>query len=187
MKLKQTTLDFDFPEAEVDPVHKNVTPEVTVVAEPQAEPIEVNLPKSAPVSMEVAPAKKSNRGRLRLDVSSESLGPVNVPDDEELFSKSYYSMGVVAEMFNVNHSLLRFWENEFDVLKPKKNPKGNRLFRPEDVKNIKLIYHLLRERKYTIEGAKEYLKSSKLAEKKFEVIESLKDLKAFLNGIKASL
>jgi DNA-binding transcriptional MerR regulator len=74
-------------------------------------------------------------------------------------------MGAVTEMFNVNHSLLRFWENEFDILKPKKNPKGNRLFRPEDVKNIKLIYHLLRERKYTIEGAKEYLKSSKLAEK----------------------
>ena len=187
MKLKQTTLDFDFPEAEVEPVNKNTRPEVSVVAEPPSEPIEVNLPQPEPVAMEVIPAKKSTRGRMRLDVSSESLGPVNVPDDEELFSKSYYSMGVVAEMFNVNHSLLRFWENEFDVLKPKKNPKGNRLFRPEDVKNIKLIYHLLRERKYTIEGAKEYLKSSKLAEKKFEIIESLKDLKAFLNGIKASL
>jgi hypothetical protein len=93
MKLKQTTLDFDFPEAEVDPVDKKVTPEVTVVAEPAAEPIEVNLPQPTPVVMDAAPAKKSTRGRLSLNISSESLGPVTVPDDEELFLQKLLQHG----------------------------------------------------------------------------------------------
>jgi DNA-binding transcriptional MerR regulator len=95
-------------------------------------------------------------------------------------------MGAVSEMFKVNLSLIRFWENEFDILNPKKNGKGDRLFRPEDIKNLKLIYHLLRERKYTIEGAKDFLKKSKHADKKFQMIESLKDLKSFLLELKAS-
>jgi len=93
----------------------------------------------------------------------------------------------VADMFKVNQSLLRFWENEFDILKPRKNGKGDRLFRPEDVKNIKLIYHLLRERKYTMEGAKDFLKKNKKAEENFAMIESLKQLKGFLNELKANL
>ena len=79
------------------------------------------------------------------------------------------------------------WENEFDILKPKKNSKGDRYFRPEDVKNLKLIYQLLRERKYTIEGAKEFLKKNKNADLKFAMVESLKNLKSFLNELKASL
>ena len=90
-------------------------------------------------------------------------------------------------MFKVNQSLIRYWENEFDILKPKKNSKGDRYFRPEDVKNLKLIYQLLRERKYTIEGAKEFLKKNKNAELKFAMVESLKNLKSFLNELKASL
>ncbi|MBS1509750.1 MAG: MerR family transcriptional regulator [Bacteroidetes bacterium] len=112
---------------------------------------------------------------------------IEVPDDAVLFEKMYYSIGTVADMFKVNQSLIRFWENEFDVLKPRKNGKGDRLFRPEDVKNLKLIYHLLRERKYTIEGAKEFLKNNKKAEQKFAMIESLKKLKGFLHELKASL
>lgn len=112
---------------------------------------------------------------------------IKVPDDAELFSKSYYRMSDVAAMFNVNNSLVRFWENEFDILKPKKNAKGDRLFRPEDVKNLKLIYHLLRERKYTLEGAKDFLKSNNRAGEKFEAIESLKKIKTFLNELKANL
>jgi len=90
-------------------------------------------------------------------------------------------------MFKLNASLIRYWENEFDILKPKKNAKGDRHFRPEDVKNLKLIYHLLRERKYTIEGAKEFLKSNKTAVEKFEIINSLQKLKSFLLELKASL
>src|SRR5882757_7210642 len=112
---------------------------------------------------------------------------IEVPEDDVLFEKMYYSIGTVADMFKVNQSLVRFWENEFDVLKPKKNGKGDRLFRPEDVKNLKLIYHLLRERKYTIEGAKEFIKNNKKAEEKFAMIESLKRTKAFLNELKANL
>ena len=112
---------------------------------------------------------------------------IEVPEDDVLFEKSYYAIGTVAEMFKVNQSLVRFWENEFDILKTKKNGKGDRLFRPEDVKNLKLIYHLLRERKYTIEGAKDFLKNNKKADEKFAMIESLKKLKGFLNELKANL
>jgi DNA-binding transcriptional MerR regulator len=90
-------------------------------------------------------------------------------------------------MFNVNASLIRFWENEFDILKPKKNAKGDRFFRPEDVKGLRLIYHLLRERKYTIEGAKDFLKNNNKADEKFAMIESLKQLRSFLSELKTTL
>jgi DNA-binding transcriptional MerR regulator len=76
----------------------------------------------------------------------------------ELPDKRYYSIGVVAKAFNVNVSLIRFWEQEFDVIKPKKNKKGNRLFTKDDVKNLQLIYRLVKENGYTLEGAKKKLK-----------------------------
>jgi len=76
----------------------------------------------------------------------------------ELPEKRYFKIGEVAKAFNVNASLLRFWENEFDVLKPKKNAKGNRLFTQEDIKNLQLIYHLVKEKGFTLEGAKNKLK-----------------------------
>ena len=104
-----------------------------------------------------------------------------------LFQKSYYSVGDVAIMFKENASLIRYWENEFDILKPKKNKKGDRLFRPEDVKNLKLIHHLMRKRKFTMEGTKEFLKKNAKAGAKFEMIESLEKLKGFLLELKASL
>ena len=129
---------------------------------------------------------KSLRGRKSLkDIVDNDA--IEIPEDEILFKKMYYSIGDVAAMFNENASLIRYWENEFDILKPKKNAKGDRFFRPEDIKNLKLIHHLLRQRKYTIEGAKEFLKSNKTAAKKFEMIRSLQKLKSFLNELKASL
>ncbi len=131
--------------------------------------------------------KKATRGRMSLKDSESGADLIEVPDDEVLFEKMYYPIGTVATMFKVNQSLIRFWENEFDILKPKKNGKGDRLFRPEDVKNLKLIYHLLRERKYTLEGAKDFLKNNKKANEKFAMIESLKKLKGFLNELKANL
>jgi len=112
---------------------------------------------------------------------------VEIPEDKELYEKSYYSIGVVSEMFNVNQSLIRYWEKEFTILKPKKNKKGDRYFRPDDVKNLKLIYQLLRERKFTIEGAKDFLKKNKNAEEKFAMVESLQGIKSFLNELKANL
>lgn len=129
---------------------------------------------------------KQARGRRNLKDVVEA-GSVEIPEDEILFKKSYYSIGDVAAMFKENGSLIRYWENEFDILKPKKNAKGDRFFRPEDIKNLKLIHHLLRERKYTIEGAKDFLKKNKSASEKFEMIRSLQKLKSFLLELKASL
>lgn len=131
--------------------------------------------------------KKATRGRVPLKDLDTGADLIEIPEDSELFKKLYYSIGAVADMFKVNQSLIRFWENEFAVLKPKKNGKGDRLFRPEDIKNLKLIYHLLRERKYTLEGAKDFLKNNKKADEKFALIESLKKLKGFLNELKANL
>lgn len=76
----------------------------------------------------------------------------------ELKDKQYYKIGEVAKAFGVNTSLIRFWEGEFNIIKPKKNAKGNRLFRPEDVKNLQLIYHLVKEKGFTLDGAKKKLK-----------------------------
>ncbi len=131
--------------------------------------------------------QKSKRGRKSLKDMGAEAGMIEIPEDDLLFQKQYYSIGDVAIMFKENTSLIRYWENEFDILKPKKNKKGDRYFRPEDVKNLKMIYHLLRERKYTIEGAKEFLKNNKAAGEKYEMIESLKKIKLFLLELKNNL
>ena len=83
-----------------------------------------------------------------------------MPYKPHIITKSYYSIGEVAEMFDVTTSLVRFWETEFDILQPKKNRKGDRLFTPKDIENLKIIYNLVKEKGYTLKGAKEYLKSS---------------------------
>jgi len=102
--------------------------------------------------------------------------------------KRYYSMGELAKAFGVNASLIRFWDKEFDVLQPKKNAKGNRMFTPEDVKNLQLIYHLVKERGFTLEGAKIHLKNGqKKTLDKFEIISKLEAIKAQLNQIKNEL
>lgn len=102
--------------------------------------------------------------------------------------KRYYSIGEVARAFNVNASLIRFWDKEFDILKPKKNAKGNRLFTPEDVKNLQLIYHLVKERGFTLEGAKTHLKEGqKKTLDKFEIISKLEGIKKQLTDLKNGL
>lgn len=106
----------------------------------------------------------------------------------ELPEKRYYSIGEVATAFNVNASLLRFWEKEFEVLKPKKNAKGNRKFTPEDIKNLKLIFHLVKERGFTLEGAKIHLKEErKESLSNFEIITKLENIKQQLINIKNQL
>ncbi|RYY55706.1 MAG: MerR family transcriptional regulator [Chitinophagaceae bacterium] len=110
-----------------------------------------------------------------------------IPEDEVLFSKQYYSMGEVSAMFRENQSLIRYWETEFDILQPKKNGKGDRFFRPVDVKNLALIYDLLRRRKFTIEGARDYLRNNKKAEEKFELIRQLGRIRSFLLELRAGL
>ena len=170
----QTQIAFDF-----DDVPQQPLPQKKAIV--KKEKI-IELPEAIPVVK-----KKSTRGRMSLKEMSAGVDLLEIPDDEILFQKMYYSIGKVAAMFKVNQSLIRLWENEFDVLKPKKNGKGDRLFRPEDIKNIQLIYHLMRERKYTMEGAKDFIKHNKKADEKFALIESLKKLKGFLNELKANL
>jgi DNA-binding transcriptional MerR regulator len=103
-------------------------------------------------------------------------------------NKRYYSIGEVAKAFQVNASLIRFWDKEFDILKPKKNAKGNRMFTPEDVKNLQLIYHLVKERGFTLEGAKTHLKEGqKKTLDKFDIISKLETVKAQLVNIKNQL
>ena len=106
----------------------------------------------------------------------------------ELPEKRYYSIGEVAKAFDVNTSLIRFWEKEFDILKPKKNAKGNRKFTPEDIKNLKFIFHLVKERGFTLEGAKTHLKEGrKKALSNFEIISKLESIKSQLIKIKDQL
>lgn len=106
----------------------------------------------------------------------------------ELPEKRYYGIGEVADAFDVNTSLIRFWEKEFDVLQPKKNAKGNRKFTPEDIKNLELIYHLVKERGFTLEGAKTHLKENKQKTlDRFDIIRKLESVKAELLKIKDQL
>jgi DNA-binding transcriptional MerR regulator len=148
----------------------------------ETSPEEAMQPGSSPA----IPAK-SGRGRKSIQEMSREAALVEIPEDSVLFSKQYYSIGEVATMFNVNASLLRFWESEFSILKPRKNKKGDRFFRPEDIKNLQLIHHLLRERKYTIEGAREFLRKSGRRKEQFEAIESLKKIRAFLMELKTGI
>ena len=178
------------PIQEADPILK-VAPILQTDSIPEAK----SIPKVAPIPATHSPAKKtppgkpakSKRGRKSLKQATAEADLIEVPGDDVLFSKQYYTMRAVAEMFKVNQSLLRFWETEFDILQPRKNKKGDRYFRPVDIKNLHLIYHLLRQRKYTIEGAKEFLKGNKKAEERFEAIQRLQQLKAFLLEWKAQL
>lgn len=131
--------------------------------------------------------EKSRRGRKSIrEMSAEADSP-QVPEDSILYAKQYYGIGEVASMFKVNTSLIRYWETEFDILKPRKNGKGDRFFRPDDIKNLQIIYHLLRQKKYTIEGAKDHLKNNKKSKEKFELIKELDQLKRFLLEMKTSL
>jgi DNA-binding transcriptional MerR regulator len=106
----------------------------------------------------------------------------------ELPEKRYYGIGEVAKAFGVNTSLIRFWEKEFDALKPKKNAKGNRKFTPQDIKNLQLIYHLVKERGFTLEGAKTHLKEEKQKTlSNFDIIQKLERVKSELVKIKDQL
>lgn len=108
--------------------------------------------------------------------------------EEREITKMYYSMGEVAAMFDVNQSLLRFYEKEFPILQPKKNKKGNRLFTPEDIENLKIIFHLIRDKGYTINGAKDHLRHNTGDIKDTQrVIDSLENIKKFLLEVRDQL
>ncbi len=104
----------------------------------------------------------------------------------ELPDKLYYSIGEVAKAFNVNASLIRFWEKEFDAISPKKNKKGNRYFTQQDIKNLKLIYHLVKERGYTLEGAKTALHEQENIKQDVELIARMEHIRSELVKLKES-
>jgi DNA-binding transcriptional MerR regulator len=107
---------------------------------------------------------------------------------EKEIEKLYYSIGEVAEIFNVAPSLIRFWESEFDIIKPKKNRKGNRQFTKEDIDNVRTIYHLVKEKGFTLQGAKEMLRNDLGAVKdKMDMIDSLRNVKKFLVELREKL
>lgn len=107
-----------------------------------------------------------------------------MPYKETKVEKLYYSIGEVAEMFSVNTSLIRYWEKEFDIIKPKKNKKGNRLFTQKDIDNFHIIYHLVKDKGMTLKGAKKKLKENKEdTEHNFEIIRSLENIKGMLQDL----
>lgn len=128
------------------------------------------------------------RGRKSFKEMDAAVDLIDIPTDDMLKQKLYYSISEVASWFKVNTSLLRYWENEFDILQPRKTRKGDRLFRVEDIKNLQLIYLLLRQRKFSIEGAKAYLKSNKnKIDTETVLVQTLGNFKKFLLELKSSL
>lgn len=111
-----------------------------------------------------------------------------MPYKEKRVEKLYYSIGEVAEMFNVNSSLIRYWEKEFDIIKPKKNKKGNRFFTIDDVENFHIIYYLVKELGLTLKGAQKKLKENKEGTmNNFKVVKSLKEIKSMLLEIREEI
>jgi len=111
-----------------------------------------------------------------------------MPHTDANIDKLYYSMGEVTKMFGVNASQIRFYEKEFDILKPKKTKKGNRLFRPEDITNLKIIFSLVKDKGYTLQGARDFIKSNKKeAQENQNIIDSLEKIKSFLMDVRNSL
>ena len=102
--------------------------------------------------------------------------------------KLFYPIGEVAKMYKVNVSLIRFWEKEFDILKPKKNKKGNRMFTKKDMENLDIIFHLVKERGFTLEGAKKKLKENKKDTiDTITIVKKLKEIRGFLTELRQEL
>jgi len=179
--LSQTAIEFSGP-SENKTINPFLKPEHDAILSKQ-KPAE----EEADIKQSKIQKTISTRGRRSLKDIGLDADLIQVPPDEILFQKQYYSISEVAAMFRVNQSLLRHWETEFDILQPRKNRKGDRFFRPQDIKNLLLIYDLLRRRKFTIEGAKDYLRQNSRADEKFAIMKSLESIKGFLLELKSSL
>lgn len=156
----------------------------TFIAE-SVETIYVERPRQPRVSIEKIAGKRGRKSYSEIDTE---IDLIEIPDEKVLAQKLYYTISEVASWFKVNTSLLRYWENEFDILKPRKTRKGDRLFRVEDIKNLQIIYFLLRQKKYSIEGARTYLKQNKSqADTEAQLVQSLTKFKTFLLELKAGL
>ena len=182
-KLSQIAMEFVAPEKEDQEVQKEIfVADQTLIAD-ESPTVNEEKPVAANEQQKKSLSKRGRPSLKEIDITADLI---QIPSDEILFQKQYYSIGEVAKWFRVNQSLVRYWETEFDILQPRKNRKGDRFFRPVDVKNLLLIYDLLRRRKFTLEGAKDYLKKAKRAEEKFAMIQSLERIKSFFLELKAS-
>lgn len=176
--LKPSVQVLEAPVAESAMVFENQNIGVRVKIKKLVEPKELIIEEKKP----------SKRGRKSFREMDTELDLIDVPEDSILAQKLYYSISEVAGWFKVNTSLLRYWENEFDILQPRKTRKGDRLFRIEDIKNLQLIYFLLRQRKFSIEGAKNYLKNNKAqADTQAQLVHTLHKFKGFLLELKSNL
>lgn len=155
---------------------------------PEPADIKKHVPEKKETVMNKDTQPKAKRGRKSNKEMYASVDLIEVPDDETLNQKLYYSISEVAGWFRVTTSQIRFWEKEFAILQPRKNRKGDRLFRVEDIKNLQLIYYLLRNRKFSIEGAKDYLKANKnKGEIHLQLLQSLTKFRSFLLELKTNL
>ena len=149
------------------------------------EPAYVERPRQPRITIEKIAGKRGRKSYSEIDTEVDLI---EIPDEKVLSQKLYYTISEVASWFKVNTSLLRYWENEFDILKPRKTRKGDRLFRVEDIKNLQIIYFLLRQKKYSIEGARTYLKQNKSqADTQAQLVQTLTKFKTFLLELKAGL
>jgi DNA-binding transcriptional MerR regulator len=124
----------------------------------------------------------------QMQALQEDATPVEV--DETKLSKVYYTITEVSEMFHVNASLLRFWEKEFpkQLAGVKKNKKGDRYYNKQDIANLKLLFHLVKEKRMTLEGAREHLKNNKKKVKDDKsLVENLEKIRTFLLDLKSQL
>jgi DNA-binding transcriptional MerR regulator len=179
------------------PAYQEETNNFQIVSEPvqNSSPSNLVAPEDAALpSVSRTPMAYVNRnilhkrGRKAFADMDQEIDKINVPDATALTKKLYYPIGEVAGWFNVNTSLIRYWEKEFKQLQPRKTRKGDRLFRAQDIEFLKQIYYLLREKKYSIDGAKTYLKNNKeKANKDLTLLTNLKDIRNFLVSLKASL
>ena len=181
--FSQITFDFAQPENPVQTSNPQTVKSETVTEKSETE----TQVSEEPIVTFTPVQKATGRGRKSQKLYAAEADLVNIPEDEILFQKQYYSIGEVSQMFQVNASLLRFWESEFDIIKPRKNRKGDRHFRPVDIKNLQLIYDLLRRRKLTIDGARDFIKNNRKSQERFAMIQSLQKLKGFLLEVKSSL
>jgi DNA-binding transcriptional MerR regulator len=162
-----------------------IVPEPITVEPTYEEPAYVERPRQPRVTIEKIAGKRGRKSYSEIDTE---IDLIEIPDEKVLSQKLYYTISEVASWFKVNTSLLRYWENEFDILKPRKTRKGDRLFRVEDIKNLQIIYFLLRQKKYSIEGARTYLKQNKSqADTQAQLVQTLTKFKTFLLELKAGL
>lgn len=114
-----------------------------------------------------------------------------MPSKTQKIEKIFYSIGEVAQILGVNTSLIRYWEKNFTILKPKKNKKGNRMFTQADVDNLRIIYHLVKEQRMTIEGARLKLQEGQASHdalvEKAQVLDSLQNIRKMLVDIQKEL